>query len=148
MKLHSPANAAARACGLIAALACTAASPAAASEMTLRRLFVAEHFMTPAPRPGRGVSRSQFTFVLVRDGPVRLLVVDPRGRRVKTLIDGIRSTGPHEVWWNGKRDNGTPVPAGLYYAIFAVPLEDVREVHRIPRLDNDSPELRPFIRGR
>jgi len=44
-----------------------------------------------------------------------LVVYDGRGRRVRTLLDGILSPGTHYVTWDGKDFSGTPVPSGIYF---------------------------------
>ena len=135
MRLLSQAKAAARACLVIAALVCAVGSVAASSHIGLKRLFVVEHSMYPSPPgPGSTVSRTEICFVIVQDGPVRLQVFDPRGRRVRTLVDGFRRAGPYEVWWDGKREDGTKAPAGVYWVAFSAPAEETREAQRFVRM--------------
>ncbi len=66
------------------------------------------------PTPARGAAT--FRFTLPRRGPVRLELIDARGRRVATLIDGERTAGAHDVRWNGLDRHGAPVPPGVYFA--------------------------------
>jgi hypothetical protein len=53
-------------------------------------------------------------FSLARSGAVDLAVVDLRGRRVATLVDGALGAGRHEVRWNGLDDRGRPAGSGVY----------------------------------
>jgi hypothetical protein len=36
------------------------------------------------------------------------------GRKVATLVDGVRSGGPHTVSWNGRADGGQDLASGVY----------------------------------
>src|SRR4030095_9316052 len=67
----------------------------------------------PSPRPAAALLpsvpnpfRAQATlpFVLARAGRVRLEVFDLRGRKVATLLDGVREAGPQSARWDGKGD--------------------------------------------
>lgn len=51
--------------------------------------------------------------VPVRDR-VRLTVHDVAGRRVATLLDGVRDAGTHSVQWNGTDARGEPLASGVY----------------------------------
>ena len=53
-------------------------------------------------------------FEIAETGHVRLRVYDPGGRLVATLIDEPRSSGRHEVIWNGRDDDGRAVASGVY----------------------------------
>jgi flagellar hook assembly protein FlgD len=46
---------------------------------------------------------------------VRLEVYDVSGRRVRVLLAGSESAGPHEVAWDGCDDMGRPVASGVYF---------------------------------
>lgn len=71
-------------------------------------------FVEPAaPNPFRPLTR--VTFVLPDPGHVQVSVLDAAGRRVATLADGPFDAGPHEVPWNGTREDGRAAPAGVYY---------------------------------
>ncbi len=47
---------------------------------------------------------------------VRLLVFDISGRRVKTLVDGLRSPGRYDLTWTADDDRGRRVAPGVYFA--------------------------------
>ncbi len=71
-------------------------------------------FAPARPNPSRGATTLRFT--LPRGGPVRLVLVDVAGRRVRTLVDETLAAGPHELAWDGRDAGGAPAPAGLYWA--------------------------------
>lgn len=54
-------------------------------------------------------------FDLDRDSDVRMLVLDARGRLVRTLSVGTLATGPHAVTWDGRDDAGSSVGSGVYF---------------------------------
>ena len=47
---------------------------------------------------------------------VELTVYGADGRRVRRLIDGVRTAGSHRVTWDGRDDRGAPVASGAYFA--------------------------------
>jgi len=50
--------------------------------------------------------------------PVKLIVYDIRGRRVKTLIDSDLEPGSHKIHWDGRNDQRESVASGIYlYAL-------------------------------
>ncbi|MFO7609512.1 MAG: S8 family serine peptidase, partial [Candidatus Krumholzibacteriia bacterium] len=48
--------------------------------------------------------------------PAELAVYDVRGRRVRTLVQGVLDPGPQEVAWDGRDERGRGVPSGQYFA--------------------------------
>jgi hypothetical protein len=65
------------------------------------------------PTPVRGAATIRFT--MSRPGPVMLTVIDARGRRVTTLVNGARASGTHTERWSGLDAHGAPVPPGVYF---------------------------------
>ena len=63
--------------------------------------------------PSTGVTR--VTLDLPRTSSARVAVLDVAGRVVRTLSDDRLTAGRHSIEWNGRADDGTTVPAGLYY---------------------------------
>ena len=55
-------------------------------------------------------------FELAASGPARLDIMDLRGRRVTTLLDGDLAAGRHQRTWRGVDDGGRPVAGGVYLA--------------------------------
>jgi phosphatidylserine/phosphatidylglycerophosphate/cardiolipin synthase-like enzyme len=59
------------------------------------------------PNPARGTTRIEFS--LPASGPVALRVFDVQGRLVRTLVDGVRPAGRHQVTLDGR-----DLAAGVY----------------------------------
>jgi hypothetical protein len=80
-------------------------------------------------RPG-----TNLRFSLDRDEPVRLVIYDVAGRRVRTLASGpVRMAGEHSLRWNGDDDGGRRVPAGIYVARLQTPtLAESRKLTLLP----------------
>lgn len=70
-----------------------------------------------APNPF--ASDTAIRYALASDARVRLSIVDPAGRRVRRLQDGMRPSGVHDFAWDGCDDGGTPVAAGVYFVEIA-----------------------------
>jgi len=60
-------------------------------------------------------------FSLAAGGEVDLTVYSVDGRRVRTLVRGIREPGEYETVWDGRDDGGRAVRAGVYFARLAAP---------------------------
>jgi len=65
-------------------------------------------------RPNPFNPRTELAYSVAAAGPVRLRILDPRGRAVRTLVDGPRAAGAHTVIWDGADDKGRPMPSGVY----------------------------------
>jgi hypothetical protein len=89
--------------------------------------------MLPAsPNPFRASTSVRFD--LRERTAVRLRVIDVRGRRVATLLDGeYLDAGGHAVAWNGKDDAGRPVAPGVY--VVTLEAGALRAAGRLVRLD-------------
>ena len=68
-----------------------------------------------APNPL--VADAAIRWSLSRDGAMRLAIVDLAGRRVRTLENGIETSGAHVTRWNAVDDAGRVVPSGLYFLV-------------------------------
>jgi hypothetical protein len=53
-------------------------------------------------------------FTLPDDRMVDLKIYDLRGRVVRTLVKRKLTGGEHEIFWDGRDDNGSPLPSGPY----------------------------------
>jgi hypothetical protein len=60
-------------------------------------------------------------YSLKRKSPVSVRVYDVRGSLVRTLIDGVRPAGMHEVMWNGRNGEGRAVSSGVYFLRMETP---------------------------
>ncbi len=65
------------------------------------------------PNPARG--RALIPFEIPGEANVELKLFDVAGRVVKTLASGPLGAGPHEVWWDGTTDGGSPARPGTYF---------------------------------
>lgn len=72
----------------------------------------APDFAPAAPNPARGPVR--LAFALARGAQVRLEVLDPQGRLVRTLADGAWAAGAASVTWDLADQSGRRVAPGLY----------------------------------
>lgn len=82
------------------------AGPARAGEEGPYRLVVSAG--------GPGEAPVELAFELAAPESLRLEVLDLRGRRVVTLLDGPQPAGSRRLVWDGRDAAGRPVPAGVY----------------------------------
>ena len=59
--------------------------------------------------------RTVIPYVLLNIGFVKIDIVDITGRTIRSLLNGIQSSGSHEVIWNGKDNTGKHVASGTYF---------------------------------
>ena len=52
---------------------------------------------------------------------VGILVTDVNGRRVRTVFEGLFERGTTQLSWDGRRDDGSRAPAGLYFYRLVLP---------------------------
>jgi len=64
--------------------------------------------------------RTRIRYEVLAEGPVRLTVFDVTGQRVRTLVDGRRPVGSHQVIWDGLDDRGAGVASGVYFCSLEV----------------------------
>jgi hypothetical protein len=50
-----------------------------------------------------------------KGAPVSLSVYDLRGRKVRSLVEGVRKPGRHSVQWDGRDDRGAQLASGVYF---------------------------------
>lgn len=55
------------------------------------------------------------TYALAEKGRVVLEVMNLRGQRVATLVDGVKEAGLHSITWDGKNNLGHTVSSGIYF---------------------------------
>jgi len=85
----------------------------ASQEPTSNVLFVNEVRITPNPIE----SSTQISFDVPFEGVnVRVEVFDPRGRRVRQLLEEEPAiAGPRDVSWDGRESNGEMLPSGIFF---------------------------------
>ena len=74
---------------------------------------VALAWKSAAPDPSRGAVR--LTLALPRAAPARVRVYNAAGRAVRLLYDGSLPAGPSVLVWDGRGDDGSVVPTGVYW---------------------------------
>ena len=87
-------------------------------DLALLRSPLSNLHLTVSPNPSLAGARFAWT-VLDDPGQVRharLEILDFQGRRIRTLVDGPVSAGPHESFWNGRNENGKLSAKGVYWA--------------------------------
>jgi hypothetical protein len=70
-----------------------------------------------SPNPARGAARIAFTVPgrALDRVPVKLHIYDVSGRRVRTLVQDVRTAGPHEASWSGDVEGGARAGTGVYF---------------------------------
>ncbi len=58
--------------------------------------------------------RTRFRYGLTETGRVDIAVFDVRGHRVATLLNEVMAAGDHQVYWDGRGDNGLLAASGTY----------------------------------
>ena len=90
--------------------------------------------LSPAPAPGLPATptlepnypnpfngQTMLTYTLPRRSPVRLTIVDLRGRVVRTLVAAPQGAGEHTRAWNGTDQSGHAVASGVYFVRLQTP---------------------------
>ena len=67
-------------------------------------------------RPNPASRRTAIAFELAAPGEVRLEIYDATGRMVRRLVNENRAAGAQSAVWDGKSEEGSRAPTGVYYA--------------------------------
>jgi flagellar hook assembly protein FlgD len=59
-----------------------------------------------------------FTYDLPNAARASLTILDVSGRTVATIAEGDHGAGRYQLRWDARRDDGSALPAGLYFARF------------------------------
>lgn len=70
----------------------------------------------PAPNPFSIRTVIEYSIPQGKQVPVFIGIYDLNGRLVRTLVQESKSAGKFTAIWNGERDNGTYIGAGVYFA--------------------------------
>ena len=76
--------------------------------------FVSETFELYPNYPNPFNRNTTVSFLLESDAEVNLSVFNAMGQKVRTLINGKKSSGRNSTFWNGMNDTGKPVKSGIY----------------------------------
>ncbi len=77
--------------------------------------IVASDFEMNQNFPNPFNAQTTIEYTTPKAGDVRLDIYDILGRKVRTLVDGFNTVGPHQVLWDGLNNNGNPVATGVYF---------------------------------
>lgn len=90
---------------------------AAATTASLRRTLgrpAPSEYALHSVRPNVASGEAKISFALPVTGTVRIEVFDLLGRRVRVLLDGEYAAGEHAVEWDGRVEDGSGAPRGVY----------------------------------
>jgi flagellar hook assembly protein FlgD len=62
-----------------------------------------------------GSPETEIKFFASQRTPVKIIIVDPLGRLVRVLFDGVAEAGEHRTRWNGKDANAAAAASGIYF---------------------------------
>jgi len=65
-------------------------------------------------RPNPFNPRTTLHYRVARTSRIVLEIFDSRGRRVRTLDQGVRSGGDHTTIWDGRNEQGHGLASGVY----------------------------------
>lgn len=77
-----------------------------------RSLALAQNY--PNPFSLGSTPSTTITYSLPRTGAVSLKVYSLLGTEVRTLVQGLQELGPHAIQWDGRDNNGSMLPPGVY----------------------------------
>ncbi len=75
---------------------------------------LSDAFLAP-PSPNPATAGTRIEFGLSRESRVALRVFDAGGRMIRTLVQGHREAGTHQIAWDGRDDDSHPVANGANY---------------------------------
>ncbi len=78
-------------------------------------LYPYEKVVLEQNHPNPFVSETDISYTLPRKANVELKIYDVAGKLVRTLVDGIQSSGQKRVAWDRKDAKGTLVHSGVYF---------------------------------
>ena len=79
-----------------------------------------QRFEEPTPNPFRDRTRMAYAVPGNAAMQVEVSIYNISGQRVRTLVSGTKTAGGYEAIWDGRRDDGQDVPAGVYFYRLAV----------------------------
>ena len=72
------------------------------------------HYRLEQNYPNPFNPRTTIRFSLPEAGEVSIRIFDIQGRPVRTLVQSLHPAGYHSILWDGRDDQGRPVPSGTY----------------------------------
>jgi hypothetical protein len=77
-----------------------------------------QNFPNPFSPLGQGIfgnAETEINFFTPQRAPVKITIVDPLGRLVRVLIEGVMQAGEHRTRWNGRDENAVVAASGIYF---------------------------------
>ena len=65
--------------------------------------------------PNPATREAGIAYTLSATGPATLVIYDIRGRKVRTLFEGVGKAGKYQLGWDGRNDRGGVIPSGDYF---------------------------------
>jgi len=65
--------------------------------------------------PNPFILSTSIKYSITRKGRVELKIYNPAGQLVKTLVNEQQKAGTYKIKWDGKDEEGKPVPSGIYF---------------------------------
>ena len=63
---------------------------------------------------------TNITYDIKSNSHVKVNIANIKGNHIRYLINEYQFSGTHSVLWNGRDDNGNPVPSGIYFYTMTV----------------------------
>ena len=72
-------------------------------------------FYPPAPNPFINQTQIVYELPLVEDfRKIKIDIYNAIGQRVRTLVNEVKNSGVHAVYWDGRNESARPVASGIY----------------------------------
>jgi len=65
--------------------------------------------------PNPSTREAGIAYTLSATGPANLVIYNTRGRKVRTLFEGVGKAGKYQLGWDGRNDRGGVIPSGDYF---------------------------------
>jgi hypothetical protein len=69
----------------------------------------------PVPNPTNGTARMAYSVSTSNGAQVNIGIYSVTGQRVRDLVDTYQGIGVYDAVWDGRNDDGVPVPSGMYF---------------------------------
>jgi hypothetical protein len=73
--------------------------------------------LSPAPNPFG--ARTEISYRVVDESPIRLSIYDVSGREIRVLTANAQTPGQHTLVWDGAESSGARAPSGMYFVRLA-----------------------------
>ncbi len=69
----------------------------------------------PVPNPTNGTTRMAYSVSTSNGAQVNISIYGVTGQRIRDLVGAYQSIGVYEAVWDGRNNDGVPVPSGMYF---------------------------------